>query len=91
MSEIAVVEKRILLSPERAYQLSRLAQAKAISEDKIVEKALDILFGVTDLLDDQAERRGWSLVAERSLRRVWDNEQDAEYDNWRELYDIPAR
>ncbi len=91
MSEIAVVEKRILLSPERAYQLSRLARAKAISEDKIVEKALDILFGVTDLLDDQAERRGWSLVAERSLRRVWDNEQDAEYDNWRELYDIPAR
>ena len=91
MSEMAIVEKRILLSPARAYQLSRLAQTKAVSEDKIVEKALDILFSVTDLLDEQTERQGWSFVSENSLRRVWDNEQDAAYDNWRELYGVPAR
>jgi hypothetical protein len=91
MSESAVIEKRISLSPERAYQLSRLARAKAVSEDKIVEKALDILFSVTDLLDAQTERRGWSLVSENSLRRVWDNDQDAAYDNWQELYGVPAR
>jgi hypothetical protein len=91
MSELAVIEKRILLSAERAYQLSRLAQAKAVSEDKLVEKALDILFSVTDLIDEQSERRSWSVISENSLRRAWDNEQDAAYDNWRELYGVPAR
>lgn len=92
MSEmLTAVEKRIRLSAERADRLSRLARVRAVSEDQIVEKALDILFDLTDLFDEQAERRGWSFLSESSLRRVWDNEQDAIYDNWRELYGIPAR
>jgi len=92
MSEmLTAVEKRIRLSSERADRLSRLARVRAVSEDQIVEKALDILFNLTDLFDEQAERRGWSFLSESSLRRVWDNEQDAIYDNWRELYGIPAR
>ena len=92
MSEmLTAVEKRIRLSAERADRLSRLARVRAVSEDQIVEKALDILFNLTDLFDEQAERRGWSFLSESSLRRVWDNEQDAIYDNWRKLYGIPAR
>ena len=92
MSEmLTAVEKCIRLSSERADRLSRLARVRAVSEDQIVEKALDILFNLTDLFDEQAERRGWSFLSESSLRRVWDNEQDAIYDNWRKLYGIPAR
>lgn len=92
MSEmLTAVEKRIRLSSERADRLSRLARVRAVSEDQIVEKALDILFNLTDLFDEQGERRGWSFLSESSLRRVWDNEQDAIYDNWRKLYGIPAR
>ena len=86
-----VVEKRILLSVERAGRLSRLAQIRQIREDRIVEKALDILFSLTDLLDERVEGRGWSFLSEAALHRVWDNEEDAIYDNWRELYDVPAR
>jgi hypothetical protein len=37
------------------------------------------------------QRHGWSLLSEASLQRIWDNEADAIYDNWRELYDVPAR
>jgi hypothetical protein len=37
---VAVVEKQIRLSVHHADRLSRLARAKAISEDQIVEKAL---------------------------------------------------
>ncbi len=92
MSEVlTVVEKHIRLSTERADRLSRLARIQGLSEDQIVEKALDILFSLADLFDERAERRGWSFLSEDSLRRVWDNEEDAAYDNWRELYGVPAR
>ncbi len=86
-----VIEKRILLSVERAGRLSRLAQIRQIHEDQIVEKALDILFSLTDLLDERAEERGWSFLSESALHRVWDNEEDGVYDNWRELYAVPTR
>lgn len=85
------VEKRIQLATDYADRLSHLAQTHRTSEDQIIEKALDILFSLTDLFDEQSERRGWSLLSESSLQRVWDNAEDAAYDNWRELYGIPAR
>ena len=86
-----VVEKHVRLSAERADRLDQLAQAHRLREDQIIEKALDILFSLTDLLSEGAERRGWSLLSEAALQRVWDNEEDAVYDNWRELYDVPTR
>jgi len=86
-----VVEKRIALSVERADRLSRLAQIRQIHKDQIIEKALDILFSLTDLLDEHAKGRGWSFLSEAALHRVWDNEEDEVYDNWRELYAVPTR
>ena len=86
-----VIEKHIRLSVERADRLGRLAQVHQIHEDQIIEKALDILFRLTDLLDERAERQGWSFLSEAALQRVWDNEEDAVYDNWRELYEVPAQ
>ena len=35
-------------------------------------------------LDECAERQGWSFLSESAMQRVWDNEEDAVYDNWRE-------
>lgn len=87
----SVIEKHIQLSVERAERLNRLAQTHQIHEDRIVEKALDILFSLTDLLNERTERRGWSFLSETALQRVWDNEEDAVYDNWGELYEVPAR
>jgi len=85
----AVVEKRITLAPERAARLSHLAQRQGVSEDTVVEKALDILFSLADLFDEEAERRAWQRLSEASLWRLWDNEQDAVYDNWRVIYGVP--
>jgi len=47
MSETAKVERRIRISADHVDRLNRLAQAHEITEDRIVEKALDILFSVT--------------------------------------------
>ena len=92
MSEMpATVEERIWLSAERADRLSRLAQTQEINESQIVERALDILFSLTELFDERAERQGWSFLSEASLQRIWDNEEDAIYDDWRELYGVPTR
>lgn len=90
-NQVAVVEKNIHISADRASYLRRLAQVKALSEDQLIEKALDILFSLADLLDSQVERQGWSFLSEASLQRVWDNAEDAVYDNWRELYALPTR
>ena len=87
----AFVEKHIQLSAERADHLNRLAQMHQVGEGQIIEKALDILFTLTDLLGEDTERQGWSFLSETALQRVWDNEADAAYDNWRALYDVPAR
>lgn len=88
---VTTVEKHIRLSAECADRLSRLARAQEVSEDRIIERALDILFSLTDLFDERIERKGWSFLSEESLRRIWDNEEDAVYDNWRELYGVTAR
>ena len=87
----ASVEKHIQLSPERARRLSYLARTRGVGENQVVEKALDILFSLTDLLDEGAERQAWSVLAEASLQRAWDNDADAAYDDWRTLYGVPAR
>lgn len=85
------VEKHIRLSAERADRLGLLAQAHQLREDEIIARALDILFTLTDLLDEGVERQGWSFLSEPALQRIWDNEEDAAYDNWRELYGVPTR
>jgi hypothetical protein len=91
MSEtLTVIEKHVHLSVERAERLSRLAQTQGVNEDRVIEKALDILFNLAELFDERAVRQGWSLLSEVSLQRIWDNEEDARYDNWRDLYGVSA-
>ena len=36
----------------------------------------------------QAERAEWSAMSEPALRRVWDNDADAAYDDWKALYGV---
>ena len=78
------------LSVEHADRLSHLAEMHRIREDAVIERALDILFTLIDLFDEKTERAGWSYLSEAALQRVWDNEQDAAYDDWRALYDVSS-
>ncbi len=78
-----MVETRIRLSAHHLDQLHKLSQNQQMSEDQIIEKALNLLFDVIRSSDEQAGREGWSLLSESSLSLVWDNETDAAYDNWR--------
>lgn len=85
-----LVERRLLLPPLLAARLHRFAADHRTSEDAVVGRALAILFSLTDLLDREGEQRAWSALSADALARVWDNEEDARYDDWRELYGVPA-
>lgn len=84
------VEKRVRLAVRQVDQLRRLARAQRVSEDEVIARALDLLFSHAGSLDAEAEQRGWSALSEDAFGRVWDNDEDAVYDNWRELYGVPA-
>jgi hypothetical protein len=79
-----MIDKVVHLSADRVERLAQLARQHDTSEDALVEKALDLLFSLTEG-DDEEERRLWQAMTMKSLARVWDNEADAVYDNWREL------
>lgn len=85
------IQKRINLSSDQANRLSKFAQVHQITEDKVIEKALDILFSLTELLDPGPEHQGWSSLSENALRNLWNNEEDAAYDKWKELYGVRPR
>jgi thioredoxin-like negative regulator of GroEL len=91
MNEPPTVERRIHLSSNHVVQLQRLSQAQALSEDQIIEKALDLLFDIIEGSGNDDEPRRWELLSQAALERVWNNEADAVYDNWRDLYGSSAR
>jgi hypothetical protein len=63
-------------------------QKKGTTEDAVIAQALGILFDLNIDLESDRERKAWNAISESSLRRAWDNEADAVYDNWKELYGL---
>jgi len=80
--------REFTLTSGSALRLARLAKTRQVSESEIVEKALNIFFSLADFGGEEIERQDWYRLSEASLLRLWDNEQDVVYDNWRELYGV---
>lgn len=85
MTNPAPVERRVRLSADRAARLQELASTHHLREDDVIERALDLLFD-----QEQTDKISWEQASEASLERVWDNDADAAYDDWRGLYGIPG-
>lgn len=64
------MKKRIELSRECDERLAELAHAHRMSEDQIIEDALNILFSLFDNLDPEAKQRGWLILPEKILSRI---------------------
>ena len=43
------------------------------------------------LTGEPGEEADWAAMSLNTFQRDWDNAEDAIYDNWRELYTVPAR
>ena len=88
-SKISTAITREVSLPEgQVIQLEQLAAMRQISESKIIENALNIFFSFAEILDETVDRSDWQRLSEASLLRLWDNEQDAVYDDWRDLYGV---
>jgi hypothetical protein len=85
----AIVEKTVHLVPHVAEQLKLVARSEHLTEDEIVQKALEIFFSLSSA--GLVDRQAWTRSSEDAFNRVWDNEQDAVYDNWKDIYGTPAR
>lgn len=83
------VTRAFTLSPDKTSRLSQIAKTRRVSESEVVERALDIFFSLAEIFEDETEHQGYYRLSEAALRRVWDNDQDAVYDHWRDLYGVP--
>ncbi len=70
--------------PENLAQaLVAYARQHDQSPESVVTAALATLLG-----DDEDGRVDFSAASQAALARIWDNDQDAIYDNWKELYGV---
>lgn len=86
----APVSREFALPRDQVNRLQSLAQARQISESRVVEKALDIFFSLAEVFDQDQDldRQTLYRLSGPSLLRVWDNDADAAYDNWGELLQL---
>ena len=82
------IKREFVLPRDQVNRLRNLAETRQISESRVVEKALDVFFSLAEVFDPDLDRQAWYRLSEPSLLRIWDNDLDAAYDNWRELYDV---
>lgn len=76
----AFVTRGYRLPPALYERLRSAAAARDVAEDVIVQEALELVLSAGH--DDRCD---WVAASEEALERVWDNAEDARYDNWREL------
>ena len=85
---IRTVTREFTLTPERSLRLQQMAKSRRASENEVIERALDLYFHLVDFFDGDTERQDWYRLSETALHNLWDNEQDAAYDDWRTLYGV---
>jgi hypothetical protein len=50
-----------------------------------------VIDGLSENVDQwTAEENDWRALSLDSFQQDWDNPEDAVYDNWREVYGVPA-
>jgi hypothetical protein len=64
----------------------RLTKRAQQLDDAQAEKALAFIEFLLAQERFEKKRYEWHIASQEAFARVWDNEHDAIYDNWRELY-----
>lgn len=83
---MTVVEAVTSAQPEITVMLG-LAKRFSAKERLVLAKLL--LDSIVS--EDKEDDMDWQAMSLAAFERDWDNPEDAIYDNWRELYGVPAR
>ena len=76
----------VMQAPERVSVLFEAAKRLQTQERLVLAKLL-----LESVLDVEVESEAdWSAMGLAAFEKDWDNSEDAIYDNWRELYGVPA-
>ena len=77
--------------PTRLTPISQAATYAEIGEFWDIHSGADYwdqMVEVEMTIDPAVRRKFRDGISEASLSRVWENDQDAVYDNWRDLYGV---
>ena len=74
------------LSPRVTEVFSTVKRFSATERLGLARLLLDSL-----LVDEAKDEADWTKMSLATFEQDWDNPDDAIYDNWRELYNVPAR
>jgi hypothetical protein len=73
--------------PPHVAEVLTIATQFSVSERLLLAKLL-----LDSLMSDEAQDEAdWQNLGLTAFQQEWDNPDDAIYDNWRELYGVPAR
>jgi len=79
---IATVEVRSLKVSDIFRQIEHLSVVERLTLAKLL---------LDSVLSSDWTEADWMALGLDAFQKDWDNPEDAIYDNWRELYGIPAR
>lgn len=73
--------------PSRITEMLGMARQFTVMERLVLAKLL-LESVVSDEIEDDLD---WQVMGLTAFERDWYNSEDAIYDNWREIYGVPAR
>lgn len=76
----------VAVTPQIAEVLDRAIRLTLTERLLVARYLLDSV--LPKEMDDETDWQNLGLVA---FEKEWDNEEDAIYDNWREIYGVPTR
>ncbi len=74
------------VSPQAAKMFKEARQLTTVERLALANLLLESI-----LAGEPGDEANWSAMSLDTFQRDWDNAEDVMYDNWRELYGVPAR
>ena len=81
-----MIIENLAVTPQIAEVLNSAARLTLTERLWVARCLLDSV--LTKEIDDEAD---WQSLGLATFEKAWDNEEDAIYDNWREIYGVPTR
>jgi len=77
---------QVTLDDHDANRLAELSRQTGMKASELIAKAIDQF--LSSEVSEKEESDSWSAMSLSAFEAEWNNDKDAIYDNWRELYEV---